>query len=164
MPKTLSLEQLSRLPPSIIGTIRWKSGIGKPTGELCDGFSFLVEEHTATQFRDVGGGKYEPIPGTGIWKVVTDSVACRTLSTGDDHYAVGFHITGLHLTAFPDGQYRITPSLNGAWQPVGILALLARRVIEPMSASVILTDDKRIQSVEFDVIRRSFFSGRRLGG
>jgi hypothetical protein len=163
MPKSISLEQLARLSPSIIGTIRWKSTVGKPSGELCDGFSILVEEHTSTQFRAVGGGKYEPIPGTGIWKVIAESVACRDLSSEDDHYAVGFHITGLHLTAFPDGQYRVTPSLQGTWRPGGILALLARRVIEPISASIILTDDKRIQSVEFEVVRRSFFSGRRLG-
>jgi hypothetical protein len=39
-----------------------------------------VEEHTATQFRAVGGGKYEPIPGTGVWKDVVDALSYRELA------------------------------------------------------------------------------------
>jgi len=64
---TVSIDDLVALPPTIFGTIRWKKYIGRPLGDLCSGFNIRVEEHTATQFRAVGGGKYEPIPGTGIW-------------------------------------------------------------------------------------------------
>src|SRR4029078_6969921 len=65
-----SVDELVALPPTIFGVIRWKKYIGRPAGHLCSGFNIRVEEHTATQFRAVGGGKYEPIPGTGIWKDV----------------------------------------------------------------------------------------------
>lgn len=163
MPNSLSIEQLLALPPLIFGTIRWKSSIGVPRGDLCSGFSILVEEHTATQFRDAGGGHIEPIPGTGIWKVVADSLACYALSTEGDNRAVGFRVTGLHLNAFPDGRYRITPSLKGNWRTSGLLAALSYRAIEPISASVVLKKDDHIQSVEFEVVRRSLFSGQRLG-
>jgi hypothetical protein len=162
MPNSLSLEQLLALPPLIFGTIRWKSSIGVPSGDLASGFSIRVEEHTATQFRDVGGGHIEPIPGTGIWKVVSDSLACYVLSTEGNNREVGFRVTGLHLNAFPDGRYRITPSLKGNWRPSGLFAL-SYRAIEPISASVALKKDDHIQSVEFEVVRRSLFSGRRLG-
>jgi hypothetical protein len=119
--------------------------------------------HTATQFRDAGGGHIEPIPGTGIWKVVTDSLACHALSPQGDDRAVSFRVTGLHLNAFPDGQYRITPRLQGNWRTSGLLAALSYRAIEPISASVVLKKDDHIRSVEFEVVRRSLFSGRRLG-
>jgi hypothetical protein len=163
MPNSLSLEQLLALPPLIFGTIRWKSSIGVPSGDLASGFSIRVEEHTATQFRDAGGGHIEPIPGTGIWKVVSDSLACYALPTEGDNRGVGFRVTGLHLNAFPDGQYRITPSLRGNWRPSGLLAALSYRAIEPISASVVLKKDDHIQRVEFEVVRRGLFSGRRLG-
>ena len=156
------MQQLVQLPPSIFGTIRWKSYVGMPTGDLCSGFSILVEEHTATQFRDIGGAP-EPIPGTGMWKVLANPLACHALPTQGDDHAVSFHITGLHLNALPDGRYRITPSLRGDWRPSGLLAALGYRAIEPISASVILKEGNLIQSVEFEVVRRSLFSGRRLG-
>lgn len=66
----VSIDELVALPPTIFGVIHWKKYIGRPPGDLCSGFNIRVEEHTATQFRAVGGGKYEPIPGTGIWKDV----------------------------------------------------------------------------------------------
>ncbi|HMH41857.1 MAG TPA: hypothetical protein VK557_00115 [Pyrinomonadaceae bacterium] len=163
MPNSLSIEQLLALPPLIFGTIRWKSSIGVPSGDLASGFSIRVEEHTTTQFRDAGGGHIEPIPGTGIWKVVTDSLVCHALSPQGDDRAVSFRVTELHLNAFPDGRYRITPSLKGNWRPSGLLAALSYRAIEPISASVALTKDDHIQSVEFEVVRRGLFSGRRLG-
>ena len=62
----VSIEQLVALPPTVFGVIRWKKYIGRPTADLCSGFNIRVEEHPATQFRAVGGGKYEPIPGTDI--------------------------------------------------------------------------------------------------
>ena len=80
---TVSIEDLVALPPTIFGIIRWKKYIGRPMGDLCGGFNIRVEEHTATQFRAVGGGKYEPIPGTGIWKDVVDAVSWRELDEGD---------------------------------------------------------------------------------
>jgi hypothetical protein len=39
MPNSLSIEQLLALPPLIFGTIRWKSSIGVPSGDLASGFS-----------------------------------------------------------------------------------------------------------------------------
>ena len=87
---TVSIEDLVALPPTIFGIIRWKKYIGRPMGDLCSGFNIRVEEHTATQFRAVGGGKYEPIPGTGIWKDVNDSLICREMADEGDTTSSGF--------------------------------------------------------------------------
>ena len=65
----LSIDEVLRLPPRIFGTIRWKKSIGRPTGDLCAGFSIKVEEHTATQFLSGPGGIHIPKPGTGILRM-----------------------------------------------------------------------------------------------
>jgi len=101
-----------------------------------------------------------PAQASGKWLLIL-SYATR-YPQGDDR-AVSFRVTELHLNAFPDGRYRITPSLKGNWRPSGLLAALSYRAIEPISASVALTKDDHIQSVEFEVVRRGLFSGRRLG-
>lgn len=163
MGNALTLEQLARLPPTIVGTIHWKSSAGVPAGDLRSGFSIRVEEHTASQFRDAGGGHYEKIPGTGIWKdVPADSVLLRPGTTEGNDCSVSFTVTGLHLNAFPDGKYRITPVLKGDWRPSGMLAALGHRDIEPTSMSVGLEKDHPLKSMDFEVVRRSNFSGRRL--
>ncbi len=158
----LSFEQLVRLPPMIFGIIRWKKTVGDPTGDRCAGFDIRVEEHTATEYRDLGGGHYGPEPGTGIWKIVSDSVSCRPLADQGDDHVISFHVTGLHFNMPLDGYYRITPSLKGNWRPSGIFSLLSYRAIEPLSASIVLKKDNPVQSCEFEVVRRSWFSGRRL--
>jgi len=155
---TVSIDDLVALPPTIFGIIRWKKYIGRPPGDLCSGFNIRVEEHTATQFRAVGGGKYEPIPGTGIWKDVVDSVSCRELPDEGDYHKLSFQVwgQGIHLNAFPDGQYRITPTLKSMWSranPVAVV-FLGYRTIEPKSASVVLKKDNHIQSVEFELVQR----------
>jgi hypothetical protein len=151
-----SLEELVALPPTIFGVIRWKKYIGRPAGHLCSGFNIRVEEHTATQFRAVGGGKYEPIPGTGIWKDVVDSLVCQELPDEGDYHKLGFQVRGpeIHLNAFPDGQYRITPTLTGMWTRATPVVLLGSRNIEPKSAYVLLKKDDHIQSVEFELVQR----------
>jgi hypothetical protein len=160
--QTLSLEQLFRLPPMIFGIIRWKNTVGKPTGDPYAALDIRVEEHTATEYVDVGGGHYAPKPGTGIWKVVLDSVSCRILADQGDDHAISFQSTGLHFNAPLDGGYRISPSLKGNWGPSGIFAGLGYRAIEPISVYVALNTDHPVQSCEFEVVRRSWFSGRRL--
>ena len=151
----LSIEELVALPPLIFGVIRWKKYIGRPAGDLCSGFNIRVEEHTATEFRALGGGKYEPIPGTGIWKDVVDALTCRELPDEGDSHKLGFHVWGVHLNAFPDGQYRITPTLKGTWtRPLPIFLFFGLRTIEPQSASVVLKKDNHIQSVEFELVQR----------
>jgi len=153
----LSIDELVALPPTIFGAIRWNKSIGRPAGDLCSGFNIRVEEHTATQFRAVGGGKYEPIPGTGIWKDVVDSLTCRELPDEGDYHKLGFQVWNVHLNAFPDGRYRITPTLKGTWgRPTPLFLLFfGSRAIEPQSASVVLKKDNHIQSVEFELVQRS---------
>lgn len=155
--EAVSVEDLVALPPTIFGVIRWKKHIGRPAGDLCSGFNIRVEEHTATQFRAVGGGKYEPIPGTGIWKDVVDSLVCREMPDEDDYHKLSFQIWGrdIHLNAFPDGQYRITPAIKGMWTRATPFLLFGSRAIEPQSASVVLKKDNQIQGVEFEVVQRS---------
>ena len=154
---TVSIDELVALPPTIFGVIRWKKYIGRPAGHPCSGFNIRVEEHTATQFRAVGGGKYEPIPGTGIWKDLNDALVCQELPDEGDDHKLGFQIRGrdIHLNAFPDGQYRITPTLTGLWTRATPVVLLGSRSIEPKSAYVVLKKDNHVQSVEFEVVQRS---------
>jgi len=152
-----SVDELVALPPTIFGVIRWKKYIGRPAGHLCSGFDIRVEEHTATQFRAVGGGKYEPIPGTGIWKDVVDPLSCRESPDEGDYHKLSFQIwgRGIHLNAFPDGQYRITPTLKGTWSRANPVQLIfGARTIEPKSASVALKKDDHIKSVEFELVQR----------
>jgi hypothetical protein len=153
----VSIEELVALPPTIFGVIRWNKYIGRPTGDLCGGFTIRVEEHTATQFRALGGGKYEAIPGTGIWKDVIDALICRDLPDEGDYHKLGFQIwgRGIHLNAFPDGQYRITPTLKGVWsRPNPVVTFFGSRALEPKSASVVLKKDNHLQSVEFELVQR----------
>lgn len=151
-----------RLPPMILGTIRWKSGIGRPEGGPCQGFDFLVEERTPTQFRVGPGGIIEPIPGSSKWIVLPDAVTCNPSAEENGVQAVSFWVRGLHLNLLPNGAYRITPTLKGNWRPSGIFAPLGYRVIEPSSVYVSLWPQSQVQSVEFEVLRRSFFGGRVL--
>lgn len=158
----LSREELLRLPPTIIGTIRWKASAGRPSGDLCGGFDIVFEEHTATQFRDAGGHA-EPIPGTGIWKTISGSTSCRSVAEEETYFSVSLRFIGLHVNVFPDGSYRVTPKLRGNWRPSGLLAaLLGYRAIEPASYTVVLTKADPIQVVAFEVVRRSWLSGRLL--
>ena len=152
---TVSADELVALPPTIFGVIRWSRYIGRPMGDLCSGFNIRVEEHTATQFRAVGGGKYEPIPGTGIWKDVVDALSCRELADEGDYHKLNFQVWGLHLNAFPDGRYRITPALKGTWsRSTNPVLFFGSRTIEPQSFSVVLKKDDHIQSVQFEVVQR----------
>jgi hypothetical protein len=162
---TVSIDELVALSPTIFGIIRWKKYIGRPLGDLCSGFNIRVEEHTATQFRAVGGGKYEPIPGTGIWKDVADALSCRELADEGDYHKLIFQIWGrdIHLNAFPDGQYRVTPTLKGMWSRANPVVLFGYRTIEPKSASVVLKRDNHIQSVEFELVQRPRPLGTILG-
>ena len=139
----LTDDELLRLPPMILGTIRWRKYIGQPAGDYCSGFNIRVEEHTATEFRAVGGGKYERIPGTGIWKDVVDALSCRALPDEGDDHVLGFHVTGprIHLNAFPDGMYRITPTLRGRWRASLLVFAAGYRDVEPSSAYVELKKD-----------------------
>jgi hypothetical protein len=152
----VSIDEFTALPPMIFGIMRWNKYIGRPAGDLCSGFNIRVEEHTATQFRAVGGGKYEPIPGTGIWKDVVDSLVCREMPDEGDYHKLSFQISGrgIHLNAFPDGMYRITPTLKGMWTRTTPIALFGSRTIEPQSAAVVLKKDNHIQSVEFVLTQR----------
>jgi len=154
----VSIDVLLRLPPRIFGTIRWKKSIGKPPGDLCSAFEIKVEEHTATEFRDAGGGVYLPEPGTGIFKSVPESVSCWTRAEEENYYSIGFQVSGLHFNMPFDGYYKITPVLKGSW-PSSIFAI-GYRVVDPPSIRFYLKEDDRVQSGEFEVRLRSWFLGR----
>lgn len=158
----LTLEQLLRFPPTILGTIRWKKSVGAPAGDYCSGFDIRVEEHTTTDYLDGGGGQAIPDEGTGIYKPVPDSVTCRPGADYGDEHSVSFQVTGLHFNAFPDGFYRITPTLKGNWRPSGLLAPLVFRLVEPFSDRMALTEDAPVKHCAFEVTRRGWFSGRRF--
>ena len=148
----LSQDEVRRLPPMLFGRIRWPKGFGAPAGAPCTGFRILVEEHTASQFRAGPGGQPEVIPGTGIWRTVTESAPCRSLPDEGDWNVLGFDVPDVHLNKFPDGGYRIKPTLTGNWSEPSIQIVLGFRRIEPLSHQLSLTEGNQVRSVDFEVV------------
>ena len=149
----LSQDAVHRLPPMLFGRIRWAKGLGAPVGDPCSGFTILVEEHTVSQFRNGPGGVPEVIPGTGIWKTIAASAPCRTLPDEGDRYVVGFDVPDVHLNAFPDGQYRVTPTVTGKWTTSPLQVRLGTKRMEPRSYSAALTEGQHIRNLDFEVVR-----------
>lgn len=153
-PEKLSIEDAVRLPPMLFGVIRWKKNIGRPLGEICSGFRIQIEERTPSQFRDLGGGNFEKIPGTGEWRLVTDSAPCSPSADEDDSYVVRFNVPDVHLNIL-DGVYRVTPQLtnqwNDGWQPWVVFRF---RQLDPLAWWIALRPEKHIATVEFEVVRK----------
>jgi hypothetical protein len=150
----LSGVDINKLPPMLFGVIRWKKGIGRPSGDLCSGFRIRVEERTPSEFRALGGGKYEKIPGTGTWRLVTDSAPCSPSADEGDSYVVHFNVLDVHLNVL-DGAYRITPQLTGrwndGWRPWVVLGF---RQVDPLAWYIALRPGAHIATVEFEVVRK----------
>ena len=72
----LTHEDVLRVPPKLSGTIRWKKAVGRPDGDLCSGFRIVVCEREPSQFRE--GSANEKIPGTGQWRLLTNSAPCAS--------------------------------------------------------------------------------------
>ena len=158
----LSVEDVRRLPPTLFGVIRWKKGIGNPAGDPAGAFRVRIEERTPSEFRAGPGGVAEKIPGTGVWRLINDSVPCTPAADEGDSHVVHFAIRDLHMNVF-DGVYRITAQLtNAAWDTRGLafVYLFGYRQMDPISWYVALRPDTHIATVEFEVVRRSFFLSR----
>jgi len=140
------------LPPMLYGRIRWAKGLGTPVGEPSSGFAVLAEEHTVSQFRE-GVGGIEVIPGTGIWKTLA-TVPCRDLPDEGDMHVVGFEVPDVHLNAFPDGAYRLTPTMTGKWSGSPLQAMMGFRRIDPRSYIGSLTQGRHIRAVDFEVVHQ----------
>jgi hypothetical protein len=95
---------------------------------------------------------------------VVDAVSCRELADEGDYHKLSFQVWGVHLNAFPDGRYRITPTLKGTWsRPANPVLFFGSRTIEPQSFSVVLKKDDHIQSVAFELVQRPRRSGDNIG-
>jgi hypothetical protein len=152
--RILSEEEVFRLPPMLFGAIRWSRDLGVPAGDPAAAFTFLVEEHTVTQFED-NGGSIQPIPGTGIWLPPVTAESWTAPDEGDLH-VVRFNYPDAHLNGFPDGKYRVSVHLTGAWPETLLERLSGRRVIEPLAWSVSLSKAQHIVSVDFQLIEESW--------
>jgi hypothetical protein len=75
-----------------------------------------------------------------------------------------FQIWGprIHLSAFRMASIGITPTLKVGGARASLVVLFGYRTIEPKNMSVVPKRDNHIQSVEFEVVQRSRFSGRML--
>src|SRR6266567_1183351 len=154
----LSVDEVMRLPPMLFGKIRWGKGLGVPVGNPCSGFRIFVEEHTVSQFR-MGPDGPEVIPGTGVWKVAVDSAPCWSAPDEGDMHVVRFSVPDVHLNGFPDGQYRIKPELTGNWGHENrspLQMMFGFRRIEPLAYYVVLTKDRHIVSVDFEVVHQAW--------
>jgi hypothetical protein len=153
----LSTEAVRQLPPMLFGVIRWKKGIGSSTGDPCSGFRIRVEERTPSEFRDAGG-VIEKIPGSGEWRLVTDSAPCSSAPDEGDSHVVRFNVPDVHLNVL-DGIYRITPQLSGRWDSQGLVFLhrFVFRQIDPLINYIKLKPDAHIATVEFEVLSRFWF-------
>ncbi|MDB5481104.1 MAG: hypothetical protein JWO83_2157 [Caulobacteraceae bacterium] len=158
MPATriLSEEEVFRLPPMLFGAIRWSRSLGAPSGELASGFTFVVQEHTATQFEDTGGG-IQPVPGTGVWRPPVTAASWTAPDEGDMH-VVRFNYPDAHLNAFPDGKYRVSVQLAGYWPARLIERIAGFRVIEPLAWYITLTKAQHIFSADFQMIQQPWWS------
>lgn len=152
--KKLSVEAVLKLPPKLFGVIRWKKSIGSPSGDPSSGFRILVEERTPSEFRDIGGGVVEKIPGT--WHLITDSAPCYSAPDEGDSHVVHFSVPDVHLNRL-DGTYRIAPQLTGNWDSRDLVFLdrLGFQQIDPLAWYIALRPDAHIATVEFEVVRRS---------
>ena len=135
--------------------IRWNEYIrpGPPVESVAVSTLASKEKHTATQFRALGGGKYEAIPGTGIWKDVVDTFLAGSYPMKAESQAQLSNLGARHPSErIPDGQYRITPTLKGTWSRADLVQLIfGSRTIEPKSASVVLKKDDHIGSVSLNL-------------
>jgi len=150
-----------RLPPTLFGVIRWKKTIGNPLGDSASAFRVRLEERTPSEFR-VGPDGPEKIPGTGVWRLVDDSVPCTPAPDEGDSHVVHFVIRDLHVNVF-DGAYRVAAQLtNVPWDTRGLafLYLFGYRQMDPLAWYVTLRPDVHIATVEFEVVRRSYFPRR----
>lgn len=150
MPDVLSEQVVLTLPPMLFGRIRWKKGLGAPVGDPATGFRVWVEEHTVSQFR-MGPSGPEVIPGTGVWRP-REAVQCVAAPEEGDTHVVSFNVPGVHLNGFPDGKYRVTAELTGNWTESPMERMFGYRRIEPFSWYVVLTRDKHIAVVDFEVV------------
>jgi hypothetical protein len=154
----LSDEDVLRIGPMLLCSIHWKKAVGRPAGDLCSGFRVVVDERTPSQFR-VGPSGPEKIPGTGEWRLLTNSAPCAPAPDAAGTHVLTFNVPNVHLNVF-DGKYRVTPQLIGNWDNSLIRYLVGPLFIEPISWHVVLTTDNPIATVEFDVLRRPWFRFR----
>jgi len=152
--KVLTESDVMRLPPMIWGSIRWPKGLGAPVGDPASGFAVTCEEHTPTQFR-IGPAGPEPIPGTGVWKKPV-SVACSAAPDEGAMHVVRFSVPDVHLTMFPDGQYRVVAQLTGNWAESRIERMLGYRRIDPLAWYVTLTKEKHLVTIDFVVVHEAW--------
>lgn len=112
-----------------------------------------MEEHTASQFRIGPGGAIEVIPGTGLWKTTAQSAPCPPLPDEGDMHVVGFDVPDVHPSAFPDGKYRVTPTVTGKWTTSSLQVKLGTKRIEPPYHHASLTQGQHIRNLDFEVVR-----------
>jgi hypothetical protein len=148
----------------LFGVIRWKKSIGSPSGDPCSGFRIRVEERTPSEFRVGPGGVIEKIPGTGTWRLVTDSAPCFPAPDEGDSHVVRFTVQDVHFNVL-DGVYRIALQLAGNWDSRGLILVhfFGYRQIDPIAWYVAFRPDAPIATVEFDVVRRSWLPWSRGG-
>lgn len=160
----LSLEELARIPPRIVGEIRWNKRIGKPAGDISSGFRIVVEEVKQSEWRDLGGGDYERVPGAR--RTITDSPQFRSLPGDLDHYVLEFTVPNLHTTVL-DGRYVVTPQIDETkWNSSRLTVLVSAGYLlfQPLNISTPITSDNPIVFLTFDVFRYSWFGGSRIQG
>jgi hypothetical protein len=152
----LSVEAVLKLPPIVFGIIRWNKNIGSPAGTPSRGFRIRVEERTPSEFRAGPGGVIEKIPGSGQWRLITDSVPCILAPDEGDSHVIHFTLRDLHLNFF-DGVYKITPQLIGPWDTQGLAFwyLFVFRQMDPLAYYFALRPETNIVTIEFEVVRRS---------
>jgi hypothetical protein len=151
--EAMSQDEIQRLPPMLFGRIRWAKGLGAPVGGPGSGFTILVEEHTVSQYQIGPGGVIEVKPGTGVWKTTTTSAPCRALPDEGDMHVVGFDVPDPHLNGFPDGKYRVTPTLTGKWTTSSVQVWLGTKRMEPRFDEASLTEGQHIRNLDFEVVR-----------
>jgi hypothetical protein len=107
-----------------------------------------------TEYRDLGGGLYEPVPGTGIWKSEPVPVSCSTQPDEGDFHVIAFSAAGLNYYVL-DGGYQVSLQLTSDWKWPATWRLFASRHVVPDFVRFQPTKPEPWQTANFEIVRRT---------
>ena len=88
--------------------------------------------------------------------LVTNSAPCAPAPDSADNHAVTFSVPSVHLNGFPDGQYHVAVQVTNNWDKSLFRYLIGPPRVDPLAHLVVLTKDRPVASIEFNVYRRRF--------
>lgn len=110
-----------------------------------------------TEYRDLGGGVFERIPGTGEWKPELVPVTSSTQPDEGDFHVLAFSAAGLSYYVL-DGGYEISVQLTQNWKWPASWRLFGYQKILPSFVRFQPTKPEPWHTAEFEVVRKKRFT------